>query len=119
MVVESQPHLLEVIRVSLEDFAFEVEPVSDGGAALTIVGESRPDLILLDEELPDRSGREVCRELKGNPDVASLPVVMLCPPRDPDQPPPDDVGADLELVKPFSPVTLLSAIHQSLDMELA
>src|SRR6185436_6596436 len=55
----------------------EILQASNGGEALNIVAESKPDLILLDVMMPGMSGIEVCQRLRSNIQTAFLPVVML------------------------------------------
>jgi putative two-component system response regulator len=77
LVVEDDPQgALAVFRL-LTKARFTVEVVGDGPAALAAVSEYRPDLILLDWNLPRMSGVEVCSRLKRDPATRLIPVVML------------------------------------------
>lgn len=71
----------ETIRLaftqSLQNAGFRVREATNAATALT-AASSRPDLIVLESYLPDESGLEVCRRLKGDPATASIPVLVLC-----------------------------------------
>lgn len=76
LVVEDDTTIADMYRVQLEYDGYQVTVVSTGQAALSVIGQSRPDIILLDLLLPDRSGLEVMVELKEkHPDHP--PVVIL------------------------------------------
>ncbi len=81
LLVEDTPSDARLVREALESGAvpMAVETVEDGEAALTRLHEQRghPDLVLLDVGLPGRSGLEVLAELKGDPALRRIPVVML------------------------------------------
>lgn len=64
-------------KANLEENGCEVRWVENGRDGLKAVHESFYDLIILDIELPDISGFEVCRRLKADPAVAEIPVIML------------------------------------------
>jgi DNA-binding response OmpR family regulator len=86
---------------------------ADGASALDRAVAERPSLILLDVDLPDLSGLEVCRKLRGDQRMAGTKIVMLTAAAQQ-----DDVarglaaGADQYLTKPFSPLRLLSLVEQ-------
>jgi two-component system, chemotaxis family, response regulator Rcp1 len=86
LLVEDSPADVELTRQALKEakVANEVHVVEDGEAAIDFVRSSgayadapRPDLILLDLNLPKKDGREVLVELKDDPDLRRIPVVVL------------------------------------------
>ena len=112
LVVEDEAPLLTLLRYNLEKQGYRVDEAGDGAEALTRVAESKPDLVLLDWMLPTLSGIEVCRQLRRNPNTATLPVIMLTARAD-DQ---DAVrglntGADDYITKPFSIEALIARIR--------
>jgi two-component system, OmpR family, phosphate regulon response regulator PhoB len=115
LVVDDEPHVVELVRVTLEDDRVRVVEAADGGQALTVAAEARPELILLDVNLPDVSGLEVCRRLRADAALAGSCIVMLTAAAQR-----GDVarglaaGADHYLTKPFSPVGLLSLVGELL-----
>lgn len=112
LVVEDEPAVVTMLRYNLEKQGYRVDEAGDGAEALTRVAESKPDLVLLDWMLPTLSGIEVCRQLRRNPNTATLPVIMLTARAD-DQ---DAVrglntGADDYITKPFSIEALIARIR--------
>lgn len=118
LIVDDEPHILELVRVSLEEFDYLLIDAADGEEALAKVRQDPPDLVLLDVMLPKKDGFEVLRELKQDPATRSIPVVLLTA-----RGLPDDrqrglaAGADGYISKPFSPLKLLTEVQQFLDHE--
>ncbi|MCA9793326.1 MAG: response regulator transcription factor [Vulcanimicrobiota bacterium] len=120
LIVDDEPHVLEVLRVTLEDFGFKILEAMDGEDAIATVQEQRPDLVVLDVMLPGRDGQEICRQLKASSDTAAIPVIMLTARSGPENEREGlEAGADAYLTKPFSPLTLLSEVHRQLQLEIA
>jgi DNA-binding response OmpR family regulator len=115
LIVDDEPNVVQLVRITLEDNRVHVLEASDGTTALARAVASRPNLILLDVDLPDVSGLDVCRRLKEEERLADTKIVMLTAAAQR-----DDVarglaaGADLYLTKPFSPVRLLALVEQLL-----
>jgi signal transduction histidine kinase/DNA-binding response OmpR family regulator len=76
LVVDDNVAVRRFVSAALESVGFSVIATGSGEEALRLVA-SRPDLIVLDVELPDLSGREVCRRMKAAPATATVPVLML------------------------------------------
>ena len=112
LIVDDEPNVVELVRVTLEDDRLHVIAAMSGVEALELAEAARPDLILLDVNLPDLSGLEVCRRLRRTPSFAGGRIVMLTAAAQR-----EDVkgglaaGADEYLTKPFSPVRLLSLVE--------
>jgi len=112
LIADDEPHVVELVRVTLEDERVRVIEAADGAAALASASAFAPELIFLDVNLPDLSGLEVCRQLRSDPRVAGARIVMLTAAAQQ-----DDVarglaaGANHYLTKPFSPVRLLSLVE--------
>ena len=115
LIADDEPHVVELVRVTLEDERVRVFEAADGQTALAVAGALTIDLVLLDVQLPDVSGLEVCRALRADPRLAGTRIVMLTAAAQQ-----DDVarglaaGADDYLTKPFSPVRLLSLVDRLL-----
>ena len=77
LIVEDSPTDLHKIRSALEGGGYRVVVATDGEEALRKADSERPDLVLLDVVLPNKSGFEVCRELKAAPGTADVKVVMV------------------------------------------
>jgi two-component system cell cycle response regulator DivK len=77
LVVEDDAQNSYLVRFILEKGGFEVSVAVDGQEAIDMVGEVRPDLILMDMLLPRVDGYEATRILKADPATASIPIVAL------------------------------------------
>ncbi|MEI7903513.1 MAG: response regulator [bacterium] len=77
LVVEDNPVNLELVCALLEEHAGESLAATSGDAALHLLRQSRPDLVLVDVQLPGMSGYQVTRRIKADPALADIPVVAL------------------------------------------
>lgn len=114
LMVEDQPDIRKLIRMTLEFENYEVHEASDGASGLRSAAQLRPDLILLDVMLPGAlDGLEVCRQLRADPSLAGLPVVMVTARgMASDVQAAREAGADEYLFKPFSPHELVEIIQR-------
>ena len=119
-VDDYQPGLYARSRV-LRQAGFEVREASTGRDALRLVAEAKPDIVLLDVNLPDMDGREVCRRIKADPETASIPVIHLSATavRDRDRIKGFELGADNYLIEPLDPDELVANVHALLRMRRA
>ena len=99
---------------------FNVQQARTGAAALGLAKE-QPDLIVLDVELPDMSGFDVCRQIKKSIATACIPVLYRFPLRRPGDAanPKLEGGADGYLIEPIERVELLTTVHAMLRMRQA
>jgi DNA-binding response OmpR family regulator len=112
LIVDDEPNVLELVRVTLEDQWVRVVEASDGESALVKADLYRPGLILLDVQLPDVSGVEVCRRLRAEARFGATKIVMLsAAAQEADVARGLTAGANHYLTKPFSPVKLLSLVE--------
>jgi CheY-like chemotaxis protein/phosphoribosyl 1,2-cyclic phosphodiesterase len=79
LLVDDDPDILRLLTMTLRPEGFRLLSASDGNAALKIARAERPDLVLLDWNMPGRNGLEVCRALRSesDPDLRDVPVVLL------------------------------------------
>jgi two-component system, OmpR family, phosphate regulon response regulator PhoB len=102
LVVDDDPDLRDVLGAMLEAVGLEVTVTSSAEDALKRVHENLPDLLLLDWNLPGMSGLELCRAIRREPALASLPVLFLTAHSSTqDMVEAFSVGADDYVVKPF------------------
>ena len=115
LVVEDEAYLRGLIRLALERAGYRVREVADGEAALEAVARRRPDLILLDIDLPGIDGFAVCERLKADPSTTGIRILMLTAmSEDADRRRGLQVGADGYVAKPFAPFALLARIRDEL-----
>jgi two-component system phosphate regulon response regulator PhoB len=112
LVVDDEPDLLELVRLSLIEAGFAVDTAGSGQEALEKLQRTAPDLVVLDLMLPDMSGTEVCRWLRGRPEFADLLVLMLtAKSEEVDRVVGFELGADDYVTKPFSPRELVLRVR--------
>jgi signal transduction histidine kinase len=112
LVVDDEPHNLEILKSFLEIDGARVVTAGDGEGALAAVAEFLPDLVLLDVMMPAPDGYEVCRRLKEDPATAYIPVVIVTALRgSAERMRGAEAGADEFLSKPFDHVELLTRVR--------
>lgn len=77
MIVDDMVHNLQLLRRLLEQEGYEARPVPGGELALRVMENSAPDLVLLDINMPEMDGYEVCRRLKADLRFADIPVIFV------------------------------------------
>lgn len=77
LIVDDQPVSLKLLVAFLERRGFDVRVASGGEAALILVGQERPDIILLDIMMPVLDGYETCRHLKASVATADIPIIFI------------------------------------------
>lgn len=114
LIVEDQPDIRELIRMTLELEDLEIHEADNGDQGLDIARAVRPELILLDVMMPgSMDGFEVCRRLRADPNFKRTRVVMLTArAHDQDRQEGARAGADAYLTKPFSPRQLLDVVNR-------
>jgi two-component system, OmpR family, KDP operon response regulator KdpE len=112
LVVDDEPQIRRVLRTVLVAGGYTVQEVRSGEEALEKLREERPDLAIVDINLPGMSGFEVCREIRESCDV---PIIMLSVRNsEKDKVKALDAGADDYVVKPFGAQELLARIRANL-----
>ncbi len=112
LIVDDEADVVDLVRYKLRAAGFTVLEANDGLAALTLAREHRPDAVVLDLMLPHMNGEEVCRQLKGSPDTATIPVLMLTAKGQPAERIAGlEIGADDYITKPFSPRELVLRVE--------
>jgi CheY-like chemotaxis protein len=119
LIVEDDIFLRQAFRIMLEDAGYVVGEAGSGAETIESVKLDRPDLILLDLGLPDRSGLDVARELKDDPETSEIVIVALtgsvgaaekraC----------IEAGCKTYFAKPMSPKELLRRLPELLERPL-
>tara|TARA_A100001388_G_scaffold163064_1_gene121683 strand:+ start:3674 stop:4360 length:687 start_codon:yes stop_codon:yes gene_type:complete len=103
LVVEDEPDLRSTLEFNLKSENYKVTTVSDGESALAEISKNIPDLILLDLMLPDMSGLEICKKIRGESFSDKVSIIMLTAKgEEVDRVVGFELGADDYVVKPFS-----------------
>lgn len=118
VVVDDAPANLILLANILEEAGHEVRVANSGQRALTLIERQPPDLVLLDVNLPDQDGYQVCRELKSKDALRSIPVIFLSADDNPEAKSRAlEAGGAEYLVKPFEAGEVLARI--ALHLQLA
>jgi DNA-binding response OmpR family regulator len=111
VVADDDVDIRDLVEFKLATLGHEVVTVADGSSAVAACISSRPDLAVLDVMMPGMSGFDACRELRGDPALADIPVILLTArAQESDIEQGFNVGADDYVVKPFSPRELASRV---------
>ena len=115
LVTDDDPDLRDIVRSILEANGFQVLEAPDGHAALERIRSQRPDLLILDCNMPRMDGLQVCQALKADTLLRHLPVIMLTGRGElTDKVRGMESGADDYIVKPFEPQELLARVRSVL-----
>jgi two-component system cell cycle response regulator DivK len=115
LVVEDQEDNRQILRDLLDSAGFEMIEAEDGQQALVKVAEHRPDLILMDIQLPLLDGYEATRRIKANPELNSIPIIVVTSyALSGDEGKARAAGCDAYVTKPYSPRQLLAKIREYL-----
>ena len=112
LVVDDEPQIRRVLRTTLTSHGYAVVEARTGDEALEQIRSEHVDLILLDVNMPGRSGLETCREIRGSSDVPIIMLTVRNTERDKVQA--LDAGADDYVVKPFGSEELMARIRAGL-----
>jgi two-component system, OmpR family, KDP operon response regulator KdpE len=117
LVIDDEPAIRKLLRVGLSAHGYQIMEASSGKMALELLGEQRPDLIVLDLGLPDMQGHELLRTMRARND--SVPIVVLSS-RDDEAGKVQalDSGADDYVTKPFGMDELLARMRAALRHQL-
>jgi two-component system, cell cycle response regulator DivK len=117
LVVEDQPDNRRILRDLLSNAGYELVEAESGEEALTAVEAQRPDLILMDIQLPVMDGYEVTRRIRRNPELKSIPIIAVTSyALAGDEAKALAVGCTAYITKPFSPRALLAKVQEHLAL---
>ena len=115
LIADDEPSMRLLVRATIESDQYQVLEASDGDEAWAMIKEHKPSVVLLDVQMPGRTGLEVLAMIRREPSLDATRVIMLTA-----KALKADVelgltaGADLYLTKPFSPLDLLTRVDEAL-----
>jgi two-component system cell cycle response regulator DivK len=113
LVVEDQEDNRRIIRDLLRHDGFDVIEVGDGEKALTAASTHRPDVILMDIQLPFLDGYEATRRIKADPVLKHIPIIVVTSyALSGDEAKARAAGCDAYMAKPYSPKALLAKVRE-------
>ena len=111
LCVDDEQNILDLLSYNLEASGYSTATATTGADALTCAASEPVSLILLDLMLPDMSGMDVCKKLKGDPATAAIPIIMLtAKDSETDKVLGLELGADDYVSKPFSMRELIARV---------
>lgn len=111
LIIEDDRDIVELVRYNLANEGFEVNAATDGMSGLAQLRKAPPELLLLDLMLPKMPGLEICKEIRRDPTLNRLPIVMLTARgEEADRVVGLEMGADDYVTKPFSPRELVARV---------
>ena len=114
LVVDDDAPIVMLMRSILREFGFEPRTATSGEAAIDAARAERPDMVLLDKNMPGMSGSEVIRALRSEPGLEQVPILVLTG----DPLGPDEIaalGANGTVQKPFDLEELVAKIREYVD----
>jgi DNA-binding response OmpR family regulator len=116
LVVDDDPVILKLLEVNFEMEGFTVLIARDGEEGVDVAREQRPDVVISDIMMPRRSGLDLVAAMKGDPDTAAIPIILLsAKAQTADVRAGLDSGADDYVTKPFEPLDLVDRVNALLD----
>ncbi len=120
LIVDDEPNiriLMEQVLEKLEDEGVELLLAENGQEALEIIQAEKPNLVFLDVMMPKMNGLEVCRQVKREPSLQNIYIIILTAKgQEFDKQKGIDVGADLYMTKPFRPKDVIEKSREVLSL---
>jgi len=115
LVVDDEPHTIRALTFVLKKEGYDVSSATNGEEAMAKVRESKPSLMFLDVMMPKKNGYEVCHEVKNDPSLSDIYVIMLTAKgQEADREKGLSLGADEFITKPFSPIKIVERARELL-----
>jgi DNA-binding response OmpR family regulator len=115
LIVDDEPNILVSVEFLMQREGHEVATAADGQEAIDLLGEFRPDLMILDVMMPRKNGFEVCAEVRADARLSAMPILMLTAKgREAEMKKGLSLGADAYITKPFSTHELVLKVNELL-----
>lgn len=113
LVVDDEPYIIRSLTFVLKKEGYDVSSATNGEEALARVRESKPNLMFLDVMMPKKNGYEVCQEMKSDPSLSDIHIIMLTAKgQETDREKGLSSGADEFMTKPFSPMKVVERVRE-------
>lgn len=111
LIAEDEPYIVESLSFVLGQAGYRVASESDGALVIDTVRRALPRLVILDLMLPNRNGLQILKDLKNDPGLKHIPVLILTAKgQTQDRATADQLGADAFITKPFSNREVLDCV---------
>jgi response regulator RpfG family c-di-GMP phosphodiesterase len=112
LLVDDDPGLRALLRTTFEAVDVDLDEADNAASAAAALERSRPDVVLLDVRMPGMDGLELCRRIKNDSATEDIAVVLLTGSNGGAEADGEAAGADAFMLKPFSPLELLSVVER-------
>jgi len=112
LIADDEPDIVTSLEFLMRGGNYEVRVALNGEEALRLAESFRPDVVLLDVMMPQRSGFEVCQKIRANPALQEIKIIMLTAKgRNAERDRGLDLGANAYVTKPFSTKELMNTVR--------
>jgi len=117
LIADDEPSMRLLVHATIESDDYKVLEAADGDEAWTLIEKFKPLLVLLDVQMPGRTGLEILGMIKSDPSLSATRVILLTARAlAADVEAGMTAGADFYLTKPFSPLDLLTRVEEALRL---
>ncbi len=118
LVVDDEEVIRKFLKIHLTKLGYEVAEAEDGQKAMEKIGDGKFDLIICDVMMPNKNGWEVVKEVKSNPEMSEIPVILLTAKNDDvDMFKGYELGANYYMTKPFTKDQLIYGLKLMFEEE--
>ena len=115
LIADDESSMRLLVHATIESDDYKVIEAADGNEAWTLIQQYKPSLVLLDVQMPGRTGLEILGSIKSDPALKATRVILLTAKAlEADVEAGMIAGADFYLTKPFSPLDLLTRVEEAL-----
>jgi DNA-binding response OmpR family regulator len=117
LIADDESAMRLLVNTTIESESYRVIEAGDGDEAWALIKKHKPSLVLLDIQMPGRSGLEILASIKGDPSLSGVRVILMTARAlEADKTVGMAAGADFYLTKPFSPLELLARVQEALGL---
>ena len=117
LIADDESAMRLLVNTTIESESYRVIEAGDGDEAWALIKKHKPSLVLLDIQMPGRSGLEILASIKGDPTLSGVRVILMTARAlEADKTAGMAAGADFYLTKPFSPLELLARVQEALGL---
>jgi CheY-like chemotaxis protein len=117
LIADDEPSMRLLVHATIESDDYTVVEAVDGSEAWAMIQDQKPSLVLLDVQMPGRTGLEVLALVRGDSNLSATRVILLTSKaQEADIEKGLIAGADFYLTKPFSPLDLLTRVEEALQL---
>ena len=115
LVVDNEPNIVQSLAFVFNREGFDAATAGDGVQAMSMIRDSKPNPLILDIMMPNKNGYEVCQEIKSDPELKDIQVLMLSSiSNENSRRHAMSQGADDYINKPFSPMQVVTRVKELL-----